>query len=379
MLLGPALGREYNFAPLFLAVVASAYIGGFGSAIFALVLDCLIAPVLHGDVSPIPRTGSEAVGLFLYLLMGIGVGFVGESHQRSAAALTKQAAEIRESNEKLRDEMHARTRAQGDLEQSRAELAKANKNLEHLVEARTAELRGTISELEGFSYSIAHDMRVPLRAVNASFSLIEEEDAPHLSPTALEHLEIARKASLYMSHFIDDLLEHGRLSRVAIKLTETDLTELVETASRSLRRYEPSLEVELEPHATIVTDRNLVAVALEALIDNACKFRKKNSDCRVHIHVDREETETVIAVEDEGLGFDMQYERRIFEPFQKLSRDGTGTGIGLAKVQRIAERLHGRAWAVSKEGEGSTFFVSLPNEPGPTRSTSAQTNCAHGS
>lgn len=363
-LLEPALGNEYRFTILFLAVVFVAWFGGFAPSMFALALSCAVASLMHAfpGGAAYPRNSSDAVGLFVYLLMGTAVALVGESQLRSAAALKSQAEALSRANEHLRVEGKARLAAQDELLASQRELAEINSALEDTVESRSAQLREAIGELERFSYSIAHDMRAPLRAVNAACRLIEEEHADKLGREGCELLQSAQRASVYMGRFIDDLLEYGRLSRISVRSQRIDLSNLAESSAAKVRRSEPDLEVEVASGLVVVADRYLLGLALEALLENACKFRAIDWPPYVKVTLTLKAADQTISVADNGIGFDMRYERRIFEPFQKLHRDAEfpGTGIGLAKVQRIAGLLGGKVWAESEEGRGAVFHLVIP-------------------
>lgn len=199
-------------------------------------------------------------------------------------------------------------------------------------------------EAEDFDYSIAHNLRAPLRAVAATASILLEESASALS---VDHRRLLERQVYNVSQFgelIDDLLAYSRVGRAEIRSRPVDVTEMV-------CRLAPEADVQRGMKA--IADPELTAIALGCLVDNARKFSSREP-VRVRQELG------VIAVSDDGAGFDPRYAERIFRPFERLvAEEVPGTGIGLAKVRRIAERHGGRAWAESALGKGSTFFIDF--------------------
>jgi len=224
-------------------------------------------------------------------------------------------------------------------------LAAENETLRLRVQAQSLALRQAAMEAESFDYSIAHDLRTPLRAVASTASILLNELGPRLESDhrllLTRQVHNARK----FGELIDGLLEYSRLGRAGIRKKPIDVTTLV-------RRFDP--RVQAQEGMRILADPDLTIVALHCLIDNALKFSPRGP-----IQV-RQKLGT-ISVVDSGIGFDAAYAHKIFLPFERLvGEEFPGTGIGLAKVKRIVDRHQGRVWAEGAPGHGSTFSMNLP-------------------
>jgi signal transduction histidine kinase len=237
-----------------------------------------------------------------------------------------------------------------------------------LVEARRQAQATEVAnrELEAFSYSVSHDLRGPLRAIDGfSQALIEDEQ---LSPGGVSNLGRVRAAAQRMSELIDDLLRLSRVSRGALTKNPVDLSAIVEGVLADLRKASPERDVtaSIQPGVTAIADARLIRITFENLLGNAWKFTAKTPGARIEFGT-REDPErgAVYFVRDNGAGFDMAYADRLFGAFQRLHTDKEfpGTGIGLATVQRIVRRHGGDIWAESAVGEGATFQFTLPAEP----------------
>ncbi|HTQ11509.1 MAG TPA: ATP-binding protein, partial [Fimbriimonadaceae bacterium] len=365
MLLQPALGREYEFTMLLMAVVVAAWRGGFGPAILALILDCLVAGTIHGfrNESILPSTSNEAVGFLLYMIMGLAVAVLGESQQRALRAQHDESLRRAATIQELAKEVAKREQAQSELQKSQNDLIQVNASLEERVRERTNELTVALQELEGFTYSIAHDMRAPLRALNSTCRLIADEHGDSIDASGRELIDSAMRAANFMNSFVDDLLAYARLVRVPIRKTKLELTWLVQSVGSEIGGGDPTFEVRAQPYMEIVSDPYLTEVLFRELLDNAYKFRKPGRPGLVRIELRSSEEADRVSVTDRGIGFEMQYASKIFEPFQKLHRavEYPGTGIGLAKAKRIVERLGGTIWAESEMGEGCSIEMLFPH------------------
>ena len=236
--------------------------------------------------------------------------------------------------------------------------------LEVRVNQRTAELLATNLELQGFTYSVSHDMRTPLRAMVSNAHIVMEDEGENLSPTGCQQLQNISTAALKMSQLVDDLLQYARLGGCALTIERTDLGKLAHNVATDVAHQHPGcdLELSIEPNIWAECDMRFMGMAIQNLIDNACKYRKVGGAARVTIGKQDEATETVFFVQDEGIGFDMNYVHKLFMPFERLHRDSEyiGTGIGLANVKRAIERHGGRVWAEGQAGVGAKFSFTLP-------------------
>jgi len=229
-----------------------------------------------------------------------------------------------------------------------------------------AELVAANQELEAFSYSVSHDLRAPLRAIDGFSHALEEDCAERLGETGRRHLERVRAAAGYMGQLIDALLRLSRVVRMELRRNPVDLSKLARMVARDLEQCGSGRKVEFAIAAGVraVCDANLLRVVLENLLGNAWKFTGKREDARIEFGVETGGGGPVYRVRDNGVGFDMKYADKLFSPFQRLhsASEFPGTGIGLATVQRIVRRHGGRVWAESAAGQGTTIRFTLGGE-----------------
>jgi len=246
------------------------------------------------------------------------------------------------------------------IERARSDrrLRELNTDLERRVDERTAELLAANEEMEGFTYTVSHDLRAPLRAVVATSSILLEDAGDRLEP---EHQELLRRQAhnaRRLGVLIDELLQLSRLGRQEVVRKPFDLSFLAqEVANEIVARGDAGMvQIEIEPRLLAEGDSRLVKFVLLNLLENAVKFSPNGGTIRVG------KRDGAFFVSDEGIGFDMQYAHKLFRPFERLVTDEAfpGTGIGLANVWRIVQRHGGSAWAYSEPGKGATFFFSLP-------------------
>lgn len=250
------------------------------------------------------------------------------------------------------------------------EMIRLNAELEQRVAERTRLLTATVAELEAFSYSVSHDLRNPLRAVDG-FSLVLLEDyAGQLDDTARDYLARIRKGTQRMGMLIDDLLKLSRLSRVELEFSALNLSDMANEIIGQLRQREPERNVvfECQQGLTAVGDASLVQDVLVNLLENAWKYTRRQPEARIEfflrLKADPAGPDTFV-VRDNGVGFDMRYADKLFTAFQRLHSmsDFEGTGIGLATVRRILVRHGGQIRAESEVGKGSAFSFSFAGEP----------------
>ena len=236
--------------------------------------------------------------------------------------------------------------------------------LEKRVASRTVELEITNRELESFAYSVSHDLRAPLRAIDGFTQMVIEDASERLDATDVEHLERARGAAQRMASLIDDLLALSRATRVDLQRRNVDLSALVDSVAEELREAEPERCVELTvvPGMQVMADPAMVRVILFNLLGNAWKFTGRRAEAHVHVGESDADGEHTFFVRDDGAGFDAAGAQRLFGAFQRFhsTQEFEGNGIGLATVRRLVHRHGGRVWVESQVGSGATFFFTLP-------------------
>lgn len=261
-------------------------------------------------------------------------------------------------------------RARGRQYQLRALLDReqaVKEELEERVRQRTAELETAYKELETFSYSVSHDLRTPLRVIDGLSQVLLEDYGDPLGETAAGYLERIRGSTQRMNRLIEDLLNLAKISRRTVRVQPLDLAALARSSFEALGRDEAGDEATLG--VTFVCpetlpaegDPGLLQILLDNLVANAWKFSHRRPEARIEVGARPGAEGTVYFVRDNGAGFDMAYADKLFMPFERLhsDREFSGTGIGLATVQRIVARHGGRVWAESEVGRGATFFFTL--------------------
>ncbi|WP_211218625.1 ATP-binding protein [Thermithiobacillus tepidarius DSM 3134] len=256
-------------------------------------------------------------------------------------------------------------RVQRQLERERR---RARAQLEQRVAERTAALMAANRELEAFSYSVSHDLRAPLRAIDG-FSLVLLEDyGEALDPAGREYLARVRRASQRMAELIDAMLNLARLSRGELQREPLDLSAFAREIAERLRQTQATRQVEFVLAEGVLAegDAQLIRAVLENLLTNAWKFTSKQADARIEFGVREEAEERIYFVRDNGVGFDMAYADKLFGAFQRLHSPGEfeGHGIGLATVARIIARHGGRIWAEGVVGQGAAFYFTLAAREG---------------
>jgi PAS domain S-box-containing protein len=243
------------------------------------------------------------------------------------------------------------------------EVKELNRSLERKVEERTKELRDAVKELESFSYSISHDLRSPLRAING-FTHILKDSYPNGDEEVVDAMNEIIDNTQRMGHLIDDLLEFSRLGRAELTKTTVEMRALVETVIQELTRVpsERKINITLQRLEKVTGDQNLLKQVLVNMIDNALKYTSKKEQAVIEIGSHVKGNNIIYYVKDNGAGFDMAYYGKLFSVFQRLhsATEYEGTGVGLALVQKIITKHSGKVWAEGEVGIGATFYFSLP-------------------
>jgi PAS domain S-box-containing protein len=219
-------------------------------------------------------------------------------------------------------------------------------------------------EMEAFSYSVSHDLRAPLRAIDGFTQILVEDHAEKLDDEGKRVASIIRASTVQMGKLIDDLLSFSRLGRQAIVKNVVVMNTLVNEIINELKKTAPKRDIEfiVKDIPNAMADINMMRVALMNLLANAFKFTSKKTKAVIEIGSKNENNNITYYIKDNGVGFDMKYIDKLFGVFQRLhsTEDFEGTGIGLSNVKRVIERHGGKVWAESKVGEGATFYFTLP-------------------
>lgn len=240
-------------------------------------------------------------------------------------------------------------------------------DLEERVVERTAELEEVNKELESFSYSISHDLRAPLRAINGFSEILAKDFTDKLDEEGLGFLNKIRAASLRMDQLINGLLNLSQLGRQSVKFESLDLFEMAGKIAENLNDSKPDREIDIQLQICDSTfppargDRNLIEILLTNLLSNAVKFTRDADPAVVEFGCTEKDGKSIYFVRDNGVGFDMAYAEKMFSPFQRLHSDTEyeGTGIGLALVQQVIRRHNGKIWVEAETGKGATFYFTL--------------------
>jgi PAS domain S-box-containing protein len=248
------------------------------------------------------------------------------------------------------------------------EIRRLNAELAERVERRTEQLDAATRELEAFAYSISHDVRAPVRAIDGFSAMLVEDAGDRLTEADLEHLGRVREAARRLGQLIDDLLGLSRVSRRDMRRERCDLSALAARVGEELRAEHPHRTVELtvQPGLSADADPALARSILRELLDNAWKFTGRRETAHVEVGALDADGERAFYVRDDGVGFDMRHAGHLFGAFQRMHAAGEfeGDGIGLATVQRLVRRHGGRVWAEAEVDEGAAFFFTLPNNAG---------------
>jgi PAS domain S-box-containing protein len=246
----------------------------------------------------------------------------------------------------------------------RKEAEKAIHELNQELQARMGDLATVNKELEGFSYSVSHDLRAPLRAIDGFSRMLIEDYADRIDAEGRRYLNVIIANAHKMGQLIDDLLAFSRMGRKALESTSLDMEKMARQVYSDLREQYPDRAIELRL-GSLPAGRGDPAMYQQVfvnLISNAIKYSRGRNPAVVEIDARVEPGETVYYVRDNGVGFEMEYAHKLFGVFQRLhtSQEFEGTGVGLALVQRIVQRHGGRVWAEGKPGVGATFYFTQP-------------------
>jgi PAS domain S-box-containing protein len=298
-------------------------------------------------------------------------------HKQAEAQILATQAELQRLLAESDQSRRALLSVVEDQKKAEEEIRHLNAELEKRVRDRTAQLEAANKEMEAFAYSVSHDLRAPLRALDGFSATLLSQYPKQLDEQGRHYLERIQEAARRMGQLIDDLLTLSRVTRHELSRQQVDLSVLAREITAELQVRDPQRQVEFVIAERLATkaDPHLLRIALQNLLDNAWKFTGKREQARIEIgslphpipppHPSaslREGKEgSVYFVRDNGVGFDMAYAGKLFAPFQRLHamHEFPGTGIGLATVQRIVARHGGRVWTEAKVNQGATFYFTL--------------------
>jgi len=301
------------------------------------------------------------------ILSGYGVGAVDYVTKPLNAAILRSKvgvfAELYRKNRELRIANEALQKEISERRLIEAALQEANR----LKSERTAELDGMVEELEAFSYSIAHDMRAPLRAMQGFARILHEDHASQLDAEGADYLHRIARAADRLDRLIQDVLSYTRILRAPVPLASIDLDSLVRDILATYPDYQrDQAEISIQGKLpTVWGNEAFLTQCLSNLLGNAVKFHRKGTAPKVRVWAETRKTETRVWVEDNGIGIDPQHHQRIFGLFEQVNAPDQfeGTGVGLTIVRKAIERMHGTYGFESQLGQGSRFWLQLRTEP----------------
>lgn len=248
-----------------------------------------------------------------------------------------------------------------------AALEQLNATLESRIEERTRELSSLNEELDAFNYSVSHDLRAPLRGIDGFSYVLLEEYRDVLDAQGQHYLERIQAGAKRLGELLDALLALSRVTRLDLQSTTVDISGIAAAKIVQLREEEPerNVLVDIQSGIQVSGDERLMRIVLRSLLENAWKFTLEREQARITVRAEHVESDLVISVVDNGVGFDPEHAEKLFVPFQTLHSPGrfAGHGVGLATVQRIIQRHGGRVWAESAVDEGATFSFTLKSSP----------------
>jgi light-regulated signal transduction histidine kinase (bacteriophytochrome) len=252
-----------------------------------------------------------------------------------------------------------------ELKKAQIEVRQLNEHLEEKVEERTAELEEAIRELEGFSYTVSHDLKAPLRSIIGYSNILLEDHREALDEDAQDVLDVIIRNTEKMRQLIDDILQMNRLGRKALTIEEVSLSTTANRVYRKLKGMTTGRKVDFEISGSlpkIQADPTMMEQLFSNLISNAIKFTANREIAQISVNYEQMNGQHIVSVKDNGAGYDQRYADKLFQIFQRLhsGNEFPGSGVGLAICKRIMDKHNGKIWSESVLDEGATFYISFP-------------------
>lgn len=371
--LDPYAGDRFPNAIVVPAITLVAWFGGFGPSLITGLAGFLLCNWFF--VAPrhsfTPNGLNNLIGNCSFTFVSLSIIFFGRHMHLSRQRADANARKAINHQKQLEHEVLDRKSAE-------AEVRRLNADLERRVQQRTAELVATNEELESFTYSVSHDLRAPLRHVDAYAQMLEEEFGPQLAPEAQNFVKKIRQGSHNMRQLVDDLLNLSHIGKTELNRKETELKPLVEEVLNDLKTETASRNIQWEVGELPLAecDAGLMKQVFANLMANAVKYTRPRPTAKIEVGQVRNNGEIAVFVRDNGVGFNMKYVSKLFGVFQRLHRseEFEGTGVGLATVARIVRKHGGRVWAEAELNKGATFFFTVD---GPVSNGGHPANGAH--
>ncbi len=356
--LDPYAGDRFPNAIVVPAITLVAWFGGFGPSLVTGLVGFLLCNWFF--VSPrhsfTPNGLSNIIGNCSFTFVSLSIIFFGRHMHLSRRRADANARKAINHQRQLELEVLDRKRAE-------EEVRRLNADLERRVQQRTAELVVTNEELESFTYSVSHDLRAPLRHVDAYAQMLEEEFGPQLAAEAQNYVKKIRQGSHNMRQLVDDLLNLSHIGKTELNRKETDLKPLVDEVLGDIKPETTGRDIQWDVHDLPLAecDAGLMKQVFANLIANAVKYTRPRTTAKIEVGQVRNNGETAVFVRDNGVGFNMKYVGKLFGVFQRLHRaeEFEGTGVGLATVARIVRKHGGRVWAEAELNKGATFYFTV--------------------
>lgn len=338
--LHPVFQEQSRYFFLLPVILFSAVYTGIRSGVFGSILGGLVT--LWVLVPKGTAESKDYAGLLTFWLICAAILWLTRREHRERERRNEVEARLASTNAYL----------EGKIVQRNDQLGRANE-----------ELAAANAELESFCYSMAHDLRTPTRAIAGNARILLEDHGDKLPPDLTAHLRRINQAALKLGFLVDGLLTYARLAKQEINLEDHDMAKLAkEVVETEARRAKVEVDLEIDPNLRLCADERMLRVLLRALAENSILYRKPGEKPVIRLRCDGDHG---FVFEDEGIGFEMAYAHKVFQPFERLHRDEAypGVGMGLANVDRVVSRHEGQVRIESEPNGGTKVFVQLPRKP----------------